>query len=201
MDAPVESRLLTTSIAVCPGWQVAYDRLQWILQAWRTPRWRDRRFRRTRRGLEQSIRELTAPEYQGAVAHLPDWHPDVAGVPEPKRLKNGRLDLHGRRRIDGQKIREQVVAQQHVPNPITIALRDGTTTRVWLATKKIGDALWWRVNCAGRSERIEVVKSPEAPSDDPNLVRDDEDGSGPQIEFYEDGFPALPNFLRRYFDE
>jgi hypothetical protein len=153
MGARVETRLLTASIAICPGWQVVEDSLQWILQAWRAPRWRDRCFCRTRRGLEMSIRELIGPEYQGAVAHLPDWHPDVEDVPEPKRLTHGRLDLHRRRRIDGQEIREQVLAQQHLPNPLTITLRNGSTTRVWLATdgkKKIGDALWWRVNCVGR---------------------------------------------------
>ena len=70
-------------------------------------------------------------------------------------------------RARGQNIRDQVLAQQHLPNPLTIDLPDGTTTRVWLATGKdgkkiVGDALWWGVNCAGKAETpIEVVSSPE----------------------------------------
>ena len=79
-----------------------------------------------------------------------------------------RLDhLRGSPSARGQGIREQVLAQQHLPNPLTINLPDGTTTRVWLATGKdgkkiVGDALWWGVNCAGKAETpIEVVKSPE----------------------------------------
>jgi hypothetical protein len=87
-DAPpeAETRLLTDPvgpIAICPGWQVAFDRLQWILQHWQAPRWRDRAFCRTRAGLELRIRELLGKEHQAAVAHLPDWHPDVAEVSEP----------------------------------------------------------------------------------------------------------------------
>ena len=206
MEQRVEPWLLTTSIAfpiaIGPGWQVAYDRLQWVLQRWRTPRWRDRAFCRTRSGLELRIGELIGREHQDAVAHLPDWHPDVDGVPEPRRLKNGRLDLGGRHRIDGQKIREQVLAQLHLPNPITIALPDGTTTCVWLATgkdgkKKIGDALWWRMNCAGRSEPAEVVKSPETRSDDPITLSDHKHGCEPELEYYEDGYPKLPACLDR----
>src|SRR6476661_5999649 len=95
-----ETALLTTSngfpVAVCPGWQVAYDKLQWILQHWRAPRWRDRAFCRTRAGLELSIREQVGREHQAAIAHLPDWHPSVAAVPEPKWYRHGasmRLDL------------------------------------------------------------------------------------------------------------
>ena len=105
-------------------------------------------------GLRFGIRELIGREHLGTVAHLSDWHPDVAGVPELKRLPNGKLDLRGRNRIStaarGQIIREQVLAQLHLPNPLTITLPDGTTTRVWLATGKdvkkiVGDALWWGV--------------------------------------------------------
>jgi len=86
LDAPpeAETRLLTASLgptAICPGWQVASDRLQWVLQRWQAPRWRDRAFCRTRAGLELRIRELLGKEHQAAVAHLPDWHPDVADVP------------------------------------------------------------------------------------------------------------------------
>src|SRR4026209_2479679 len=92
----VETTLLTTSmgfpIGICPGWQVAYDKLQWILQSWRAPRWRDRAFCRTRAGLELRIRELIGQEHLAAVGDLPDWHPDVAGVPEPRsrRRRPGR---------------------------------------------------------------------------------------------------------------
>jgi hypothetical protein len=86
-----ETALPTTSIAfpvpICAGWQVAYDRLQWKLQNWRSPDWPDRAFCRTRAGLEQRIGELIGPEYRVAVAHLPEWHPDVAKAPEPKALK------------------------------------------------------------------------------------------------------------------
>ena len=170
-----ETGLSTTSVAfplaICPGWQVANSKTQWVLQHWRAPQWRDRAFCRTRGGLEIRIRELIGREHQVAVAHLPDWHPDVDGVPEPKRLPNGKLDLRGRNRIStaarGQMIREQVLAQLHLPNPITITLPNGTTTRVWLATGKdgkkiVGDALWWGVNCAGRAETpLEVVSSHE----------------------------------------
>ena len=61
-----ETGLLTTSVAlplaICPGWQVAYDQIQWVLQRWRSPRWRDRAFCRTRSGLELRIRELIGGE-------------------------------------------------------------------------------------------------------------------------------------------
>jgi hypothetical protein len=48
-------------------------------------------------------------------------------------------------------VREQVIARQHLENPITIFLPDGSQGRVWLATDKhgskiIGDELHWRVN-------------------------------------------------------
>jgi hypothetical protein len=112
------------------------------------------------------------------VAHLPDWHPDVDGVPDPKWRRRGKrmvldLGLRGGSTVArGNAIREQVLAQQHLPNPITIILPDGTTTRVWLATGKdgkkiIGDALEWGINCAGRTETpLEVVNSREtAPGD------------------------------------
>jgi hypothetical protein len=49
-----------------------------------------RAFCRTRAGLELRIRELIGREHQAAVADLPDWHPDVAGVPEPKPRKRGK---------------------------------------------------------------------------------------------------------------
>jgi hypothetical protein len=49
-------------MAICPGWQVAFHRLQWCLQRWRAPTWRDRAFCRTRPGLELSIRELIGAE-------------------------------------------------------------------------------------------------------------------------------------------
>ena len=170
-----ETGLLTTSVAfpfaICPAWRVANNKTQWGLQHWRAPRWRDRAFCRTRGGLELAVREFVGKDHQAAVAHLPDWHPDVDGVPEPKRLPNGKLDLRGRNRIGtaarGQMIREQVLAQLHLPNPLTITLPDGTTTRVWLATGKdgkriVGDALWWGVNCARCAETpLEVVSSHE----------------------------------------
>jgi hypothetical protein len=94
-DAPdnAETGLRTTSLSfpmhVCPGWRVAYDRIQWVLQCWRPPQWRDRAFCRTRAGLELRIRELIGKEHQAAVAHLPDWHPDVDGVPGPKWIRRG----------------------------------------------------------------------------------------------------------------
>ena len=96
---------------------------------------------------------------------------DVDGVPEPRRLANGKLDLRSSKGTStlarGQMIRDQILAQLHLPNPITFALPDGTTTRVWLATGKdgkkiVGVALWWGVNCAGKAETpIEVVSTPE----------------------------------------
>ena len=83
-EQEAETGLLTTSItlpvAICPGWQVAFDQTQWVLQHWRAPRWRDRAFCRTRSGLELRIRELIGQEHQAAVAHFPDWHPDVDGT-------------------------------------------------------------------------------------------------------------------------
>ena len=109
-----ETGLLTTSnsfpLAICPSWQVAYDKLQWILQHWRTPQWRDRAFCRTRAGLELSIRELVGREHQAAVSHLPDWHPSVAAVPEPKWYRHGasrRLDLRGSTKARGRGIRSE----------------------------------------------------------------------------------------------
>jgi len=51
----------------------------------------------------------------------------------------------------GALVREQIIARQHLENPITIFLSDGSQGRVWLATDKhgskiIGDELHWRVN-------------------------------------------------------
>jgi len=51
----------------------------------------------------------------------------------------------------GAVVREQIIARQHLENPITIFLPDGSQGRVWLATDKhgskiIGDELHWRVN-------------------------------------------------------
>ena len=93
MTPEVETALLTASngfpVAICPSWQVACDELQWILQHWRAPRWRDRAFCRTRAGLELSIREQLGREHQAAIAHLPDWHPSVAAAPEPKWYRHG----------------------------------------------------------------------------------------------------------------
>jgi hypothetical protein len=226
MEQRVDTWLLTTSlafaIAICPGWQVASARLQWVLQHWRAPRWRDRAFCRTRSGLEQSIRELVGREHQAAVAHLPDWHPDVDGVPDPKWRRRGKrmvldLGLRGGSTVArGNAIREQVLAQQHLPNPITIILPDGTTTRVWLATGKdgkkiIGDALEWGINCAGRTETpLEVVNSRETARGDhdtpgarpnsccpfgptPGALQ----GDDVQLDYYEDGYPKLPACLDR----
>ena len=208
-----ETGLSTTSVAfplaICPGWQVANSKTQWLLQHWRAPRWRDLAFCRTRGGLELSIRELIGREHQAAVAHLPDWHPDVAGVPEPKRLPNGKLDLryrssHGSTLARGQVIREQVLAQLHLPNPLTITLPDGTTTRVWLPTgrdgkgkKIIGDALWWGVNCAERAETpIKVVSSHETAVPDESTPQALQ-GDDYQLEHYADGYPKLPACLKR----
>src|SRR5262245_54909987 len=47
--------------------------------------------------------------------------------------------------------RDQIIARQHLENPITIFLPDGSQGRFWLATDKhgskiIGDELHWRVN-------------------------------------------------------
>jgi hypothetical protein len=226
MEQRVDTWLLTTSlafaIAICPGWQVASARLQWVLQHWRAPRWRDRAFCRTRSGLEQSIRELVGREHQAAVAHLPDWHPDVDGVPDPKWRRRGKrmvldLGLRGGSTVArGNAIREQVLAQQHLPNPITIILPDGTTTRVWLATGKdgkkiIGDALEWGINCAGRTETpLEVVNSREtAPGDhDTPGARPNSccpfgptpgalQGDDVQLEYYSDGTAKIPPCLDR----
>jgi hypothetical protein len=55
----------------------------------------DRAFCRTRAGLELRIRELIGREHQAALAHLPDWHPDV-GRPD-------RLTLSG---VAGQATRQ-----------------------------------------------------------------------------------------------
>ena len=67
-----ETALSTASIAlpsaICPGWQVAYDPLQWVLQHWQAPEWRNRAFCRTRAGLERNIREQIGREHQAAVA-------------------------------------------------------------------------------------------------------------------------------------
>ena len=197
-------------MAICPSWQVAYDKLQWILQHWRAPRWRDRAFCRTRAGLELCIRELVGREHQAAVAHLPDWHPSVAAALEPKWSWHGarmRLEiLRGSTTARGQHIREQVLAQQHLPNPLTITLPDGTTTRVWLATGKdgkkiVGDALWWGVNCAGKAETpIEVVSSPEtaAPDDiQPGPTPGALQGDDYQLTYDADGHVELPACLDR----
>ena len=203
-----ETRLLTTSIgfpiAICDGWQVSYDRLQWVLQRWRAPRWRDRAFYRTRAGLELSIRELVGPQHQAAVAHLPDWHPDVDGVPEPKWRKRNKyrvLDLGGRKNTiaRGARIHQKVVAQQHLQTSLTITLEDGSTTRVWLAAGKdgkkiIGDSLSWGLNCAGRAEiPVEVVRSLQTPIPAPGALQ----GDDYPLDYDENGFPELPACLDR----
>jgi hypothetical protein len=50
----------------------------------------------------------------------------------------------------GAFVRGQIVAQKDKPNPISFALPDGTTGRVWLAgngdSKIIGDDRLWRIN-------------------------------------------------------
>jgi hypothetical protein len=58
-------------------------------------------------------------------------------------------------------VREQIIARQHLENPITIFLPDGSQGRVWLATDKhgskiIGDELHWRVNVR------EAIRSPHS---------------------------------------
>ena len=206
-----ETRLLTTSIgfpiAIWDGWQVSYDRLQWVLQRWRAPRWRDRAFYRTRAGLELSIRELVGPQHQTAVAHLPDWHPDVDGVPEPKwrkRNKHRVLDLGGRKNTiaRGARIRQKVVAQQHLQTSLTITLEDGSTTRVWLAAGKdgkkiIGDSLSWGLCCAGRAEiPVEMVRCLQTPIPAPNMPGALQGDDYP-LEYDENGFPELPACLDR----
>jgi len=62
----------------------------------------------------------------------------------------------------GAVVREQIIARQHLENPITIFLPDGSQGRVWLATDKhgskiIGDELHWRVNVR---EAIRVNQRP-----------------------------------------
>jgi hypothetical protein len=64
------------TVDICPGWRVVREELQWVLQRFQVPRWRDRAFCRSRSGLELRIRELIGEEHQAAVAHLPDWHHD-----------------------------------------------------------------------------------------------------------------------------
>jgi hypothetical protein len=64
-------------------------------------------------------------------------------VPEPKwrkRNKHRVLDLGGRKNTiaRGARIRQKVVAQQHLQTSLTITLEDGSTTRVWLAAGKDG---------------------------------------------------------------
>jgi hypothetical protein len=57
-------------------WRVISDDLQWILQYWREPKWRNRSFCRTKEGLRRCIREYCG-ESNGAtllwLAGLPDW--------------------------------------------------------------------------------------------------------------------------------
>ena len=208
LTADAETGPLTTSlafsVAISPGWQVANSKTQWLLQHWRAPRWRDRAYCRTRSGLELRIRELIGREHLSAVAHLPDWHPDVDGVPEPKRLPNGKLDLRGRNHgstlARGRDIREQVLARLHLPNPLTITLPQGGTTRVWLATGKdgkkiVGDALWGGVNYAGQPEPIEVVSGQTSVPDESTAKP--LQGDDYQLDYYADGYPKLPECLDR----
>jgi len=66
------------------------------------------------------------------------------------------------REASGALVREQIIARQHLENPITIFLPDGSQGRVWLATNKhgskiIGDVLHWRVNVR---EAIRVDQRP-----------------------------------------
>lgn len=76
-----ETSLQTTSegleIAINDGWRVIEDELQWILQRWQTPAWRNRSYCRTRSGLERCIREYCGPVdpiAQLQLDALEDWH-------------------------------------------------------------------------------------------------------------------------------
>jgi hypothetical protein len=57
-------------------WRVISDDLQWILQCWRSPSWRNHSFCRTKAGLQRCIREHCG-EANGAtllwLAALPEW--------------------------------------------------------------------------------------------------------------------------------
>ena len=121
-------------ITICAGWRVVADDLQWILQHWRAPDWRSRSYCRTRSGLELAIRENIGEPYQSAVAHFPDWHPDVAEAPDP----------------------------------------------VMRAAAPVG------VVCSPEPVRV------EAPAPLPPLTADNH-----PLEFYPDGYPIMPEFLRR----
>jgi hypothetical protein len=63
-------------------WRVIYDPLQWILQLYGAPKWRDKSFCVTREGLLRCIREK-APLTRDLteIKALPDYHPDRAVNP------------------------------------------------------------------------------------------------------------------------
>jgi hypothetical protein len=65
-------------------WRVISDDLQWILQYWRAPSWRNHSFCRTKSGLRRCIREHCG-EPNGAtllwLAALPEWREaDLGGA-------------------------------------------------------------------------------------------------------------------------
>src|SRR5262249_20176268 len=67
-------------ILLSPGWRVVSDALQWKLQTWRSPRWRDTRFCVSKSGLLQCINECVGPNVDpralAQIRSLPEWHPD-----------------------------------------------------------------------------------------------------------------------------
>lgn len=62
----------------------------------------------------------------------------------------------------GGIMRKQIIARQHLENPLTIFLPDGSQGRLWLATGKdgsklIGDERHWRLNTQAAIEAVETA--------------------------------------------
>jgi hypothetical protein len=161
-NAPPEAEtgLLTTSIAfplvICPGWQVIDDGLQWMLQRWREPQWRNESFCRTRAGLEQSIRELVGREHEAAVTCLPSWHSDVAHASEPP------------------------TPLEAVSSPETSPAEDQHSPRLRRLRNGLINGIF--------ADEAELAAYQRGLQGDY------------QLEYYDDGFPKLPDCLRRIFN-
>jgi hypothetical protein len=103
-----------------------------------------RAFCRTRAGLELRIRELIGREHQAAVADLPDWHPDVAGVPEPKPRKRGKRTL-------------TLAADETYPHLFRIHYPDGLVSPPANLTRAKDAARAYAVSAAEEIELVPVI--------------------------------------------
>jgi hypothetical protein len=217
-DAKTSTGVLSGAVAtvyVAPGVRVVDDGIQWIVQRHIGSRWRGQSYHRSRRVLIERLGESTSE-----LEALPEFHLRSQSTDWPRCHVCGRIKskptsglpphlfcvrkrwggVCGNSFAFGESIRKQILAQQHLPNPITINLPDEKATRAWLATGKdgkniVGDALLWGVNCAGHTPS--VLYSPETISAEQSSKHGALQSDDYKLEYYEDGYPKLPACLDR----